>query len=437
MQTKKKFLSRNAARQSARTRQCRQQKEELDQIAEKKVTDLITSSARKHKFVKLPSGILSKTGRDAEPLKNLDASYNLAGNETLDICWANETIDQVSMDDKVKSIKGVLRSDSSFGDQGCDESTAECTVGTIFSPSFHISNAIRGDFHNAGGEADSVAMCCDKYDLPDAYSPTLFAEENAAMSCLDAEEKVGGNLSSEVSAIYLAMQQSKLECADEPCQDSISAAYVDASEVDDFDDFDPYLFIKNLPELSAVVPTFRPMLLPKQTRSCPSMTLVLDLDENAYPDIEIAKMAETLVHSTLEYCEDADFTFPVNFNFTDHTVYVKCRPYLKDFMERVAGLFEIIIFTASQSIYAEQLLNVLDPKRRVFRHRVYRESCVYVDGNYLKDLSVLGRDLARVIIVDNSPQVATVEMLMIRDRMNAMCCLFWRSFFLEGNNIWI
>jgi Dullard-like phosphatase family protein len=116
-------------------------------------------------------------------------------------------------------------------------------------------------------------------------------------------------------------------------------------------------------------------------------------------------ISETLVHSALEPCNDADFTFPVNFNLQEHTVFVRCRPYLRDFMERVSSLFEIIIFTASQSIYAEQLLNVLDPKRRIFRHRVFRESCVFVEGNYLKDLSVLGRDLARVIIIDNSPQV--------------------------------
>lgn len=124
------------------------------------------------------------------------------------------------------------------------------------------------------------------------------------------------------------------------------------------------------------------------------------------------------MHSTLEPCNDADFTFPVNFNLKEHIVYVRCRPYLKDFMEKVASLFEIIIFTASQSIYAEQLLNVLDPKRKYFRHRVYRDSCVFVEGNYLKDLSVLGRDLARVIIIDNSPQV-----LLPTSRLHINACI--------------
>ena len=89
----------------------------------------------------------------------------------------------------------------------------------------------------------------------------------------------GNGLSMEVSAIYLAMKNSKLECVDEHSQDPMSSEMcIEEDEFEDFDDFDPYLFIKTLPDLSTVVPTFRRLLLPKQTRSCPSTTLVLDLD---------------------------------------------------------------------------------------------------------------------------------------------------------------
>jgi CTD small phosphatase-like protein 2 len=88
-----------------------------------------------------------------------------------------------------------------------------------------------------------------------------------------------GSLSPEVSAIYLAMQHSKLECIDEQSQDSISTdGCPEPDETEELDEFDPYTFIKDLPELSMVVPKFRPVLLPKQTRSCPRTTLVLDLD---------------------------------------------------------------------------------------------------------------------------------------------------------------
>lgn len=75
------------------------------------------------------------------------------------------------------------------------------------------------------------------------------------------------------------MKNSNLECIDENNQDHMSAdVHQEDEDAEEYDDFDPYFFIKNLPDLSSVVPTFRPLLLPKQTRSCPSTSLVLDLD---------------------------------------------------------------------------------------------------------------------------------------------------------------
>ncbi|XP_071690907.1 uncharacterized protein [Rutidosis leptorrhynchoides] len=332
MQTKKVAMGRNSSKVSKTQKKVQ---EDVNNQA-KKVSQMITSSARKQK----PAATRTRNSKENVDATNLNARGISDGDTNVTICSDNESY--------------LATNNMSVDSEGCNEPETFVN-GTIFSPKFHISKAADGEI---------------------------------------VDGDLGCGLSSEVSAIYQCMKDSKLECVDEDdhSRDQTSSdVQMEDDECEEFDEFDPYFFIKNLPELASVVPTFRSALLPKQTRSCPPTTLVLDLDE-------------TLVHSTLEPCVDADFTFSVNFNLEDHKVYVRCRPYLKEFMDKVAGLFEIIIFTASQSIYAEQLLNILDPKRKVFRHRVYRESCVFLNGNYLKDLSVLGRDLAHVIMIDNSPQ---------------------------------
>lgn len=173
----------------------------------------------------------------------------------------------------------------------------------------------------------------------------------------------------------------------------------DSASEDDYDDdsseveeeFNPYLFIKRLPIYSSVAPFEERIHLPPKDEDDPRQTLVLDLDE-------------TLVHCTVEpNTPNVDMVFPVVFHGMEYQVHVRKRPYLKEFLERVYKEFEVVVFTASQRVYADELLNRIDPEKKYIKHRMFRESCLPVEGNYLKDLNVLGRDLSAAVLVDNSP----------------------------------
>ncbi|KAI2499120.1 phosphatase [Fragilaria crotonensis] len=85
-------------------------------------------------------------------------------------------------------------------------------------------------------------------------------------------------------------------------------------------------------------------------------------------------------------------------------VQVHQRPHLHEFLHHVSERFETHIFTAAMEVYAKPVLDRLDPTRTKFTRRWYRDSCVRTkDGAYVKNLGVLQKNEARIVLVDNNP----------------------------------
>ena len=101
-------------------------------------------------------------------------------------------------------------------------------------------------------------------------------------------------------------------------------------------------------------------------------TLVLDLDE-------------TLVH----------------FFYTPSGGMFLIRPFCMKFLEEMAEKFEIVIFTAALKNYADSILDLLDPNKKIIKYRLYRQHVSLSGITFCKDLSKIGRDLGKTIIVDN------------------------------------
>lgn len=117
--------------------------------------------------------------------------------------------------------------------------------------------------------------------------------------------------------------------------------------------------------------------------------LVLDLDE-------------TLVHSSFKPVSNPDYVVPVEIDGKMTDVHVLKRPWVDFFMQEIAKDWEIVLFTASLPKYADPVLDLLDTESAI-SWRLFRRHCYAFQGNYVKDLTCLGRDLKRTVIVDNSP----------------------------------
>jgi Dullard-like phosphatase family protein len=131
----------------------------------------------------------------------------------------------------------------------------------------------------------------------------------------------------------------------------------------------PVFWYEPLPPMMADLERY-PILPPSAAPD--TYTLVLDLDE-------------TLVH----YFEvDGQGSYGV-------------RPGMFEFLDRMSALgYEIVIFTAATQDYADWVIGQIDPKGLV-HHRLYRQDALPWGPLFCKDLSRLGRDLDRTLIIDN------------------------------------
>ncbi|XP_075216193.1 mitochondrial import inner membrane translocase subunit TIM50-A-like [Lycorma delicatula] len=122
-----------------------------------------------------------------------------------------------------------------------------------------------------------------------------------------------------------------------------------------------------------------------------SETLKYTLQFNNYSFL--FKPKYTLVLELTDLLVHADWTYETGWRF-------KKRPGVDKFLELVAlPLFELVVFTIIQNRVACPLLEELDPQRYIV-FKLSKTSTELIDGQYVKNLDYLNRDLKKVIVVD-------------------------------------
>ncbi|KAH7122144.1 HAD-like domain-containing protein [Dactylonectria estremocensis] len=85
----------------------------------------------------------------------------------------------------------------------------------------------------------------------------------------------------------------------------------------------------------------------------------------------------------------------------DHGWRVAKRPGVDYFIRYLSQYYELVLFTTVPFGTAEPLVRKLDPFRFIM-WPLYREATKFQDGEIVKDLSYLNRDLSKVIIIDTN-----------------------------------
>lgn len=85
------------------------------------------------------------------------------------------------------------------------------------------------------------------------------------------------------------------------------------------------------------------------------------------------------------------------------------RPGLTEFLNKMSQMYEVVILCEEETMFMSQLTESLDPNHRIFSARMGRECLCYRDGEMVKDLKYLNRDLKNVVILEKTAKMVRLQ----------------------------
>ena len=75
---------------------------------------------------------------------------------------------------------------------------------------------------------------------------------------------------------------------------------------------------------------------------------------------------------------------------------------LFSFLSTIKPFFELILFSIDSKDVSYPIINMIENDKKYFDFKFYKDHCVLYKNNLIKDLTLIGRDLSKIIIVDNN-----------------------------------
>lgn len=85
----------------------------------------------------------------------------------------------------------------------------------------------------------------------------------------------------------------------------------------------------------------------------------------------------------------------------------KKRPGVDFFLGYLSQYYEIVVFSKEASFTMEPVVMKLDPIQAFIAYSLFKDHCSYQNGEYVKDLSKLNRDMKKIVSLDLSNSVNT------------------------------